>query len=520
MALTLDSAHIFFPRGGSAPMNRYLLGELERRGFTTRLHAGSLGRPGDPGHAPTFYGGLDVAAYDYNPAAAGFQNGESGQYHPELPFHPSYEDRGDVPDQMFSAVSPAAVENLTRAWTRHLLANRTTDTQLVHLHHLSYLQAAAGAAYSGIPTLTTLHGTELKQMEGMARHIALADRAEVSLLNLADQLHSANPRRTGRALIIAHRAGLNDADTAMLLNTPWEKWKYARTGLQALRTAVANAGRIVTVSEHDRSLAHRLLPLDGREVPVITNGVDTEVFTPRRMQDSDRMAQLRHWLITDPQGWAPGQPSGSIRYGDEALNRLWDRDGKLRPILLWVGRYLEFKAVPDLLKAFAIARAQLDPAPALVLWGGYPGECEGMHPMEIATDLGIQDDVYFVGWRGHDELPTGLNVADLMVAPAVNEPFGMVYLEAMACATPPICTATGGPAHTIIPDGDHATGWLVRPHDPSDLAEAIVRAVADPAERERRAANGRRHTLSTYRWASVADRYEEQYAQALDTAAV
>ncbi len=371
MALTLDSAHIFFPRGGSAPMNRYLLGELGRRGLTTRLHAGSLGQPGDPGHAATFYSGLDVAAYDYNPAAAAFQNGEDAQHHPNFPFHPSYEDRGEVPDRMFSAVSPSATANLTHAWTRHLVRNRSSDTQLVHLHHLSHLQAAARAAYGGVPTLTTLHGTELKQMEGMAQYIALAERAGTSLLTLAEQLHSANPRRTDRALIIADRAGLNDADTATLLNTPWENWKFARSGLQALRAAVAEAGRVVTVSEHDRDLAHRLLPLNGREVPVITNGVDTEVFAPRRMQDSDRMAQLRHWLITDPQGWAPGQAPGSIRYGDEDLNRLWDPSGKLRPILLWVGRYLQFKAVPDLLNAFAIARGQLDPPPALVMWGGY-----------------------------------------------------------------------------------------------------------------------------------------------------
>ncbi|WP_425585211.1 glycosyltransferase [Yinghuangia aomiensis] len=34
---------------------------------------------------------------------------------------------------------------------------------------------------------------------------------------------------------------------------------------------------------------------------------------------------------------------------------------------------------------------------------------------------------------------------------AVNEPFGMVYLEAMACDTPPIATATGGLARTVTP---------------------------------------------------------------------
>ncbi|MET9341840.1 glycosyltransferase [Nonomuraea sp. NPDC003804] len=97
------------------------------------------------------------------------------------------------------------------------------------------------------------------------------------------------------------------------------------------------------------------------------------------------------------------------------------------------------------------------------MWGGYPGEHEGPHPADLAHDLDIDDDVFFLGWRGHDELPAGLNCADLMVAPAVNEPFGMVYIEAMACGTPPIATATGGPARTITATGPHANGWTVRP---------------------------------------------------------
>ncbi len=59
-----------------------------------------------------------------------------------------------------------------------------------------------------------------------------------------------------------------------------------------------------------------------------------------------------------------------------------------------------------------------------------------------------------------------------MVAPAVGAPFGMVYLEAMACGTPPIATTTDGPAHTIKATGTHATGWLVAP---DDLAHTRVR---------------------------------------------
>ncbi|MCC4319483.1 glycosyltransferase family 4 protein [Streptomyces malaysiensis] len=75
-------------------------------------------------------------------------------------------------------------------------------------------------------------------------------------------------------------------------------------------------------------------------------------------------------------------------------------------------------------------------------------------------------------WRDHEELPTGLSCADLMVSPAVGAPFGMVYLEAMACGTPPIATTTDGPARTIKATGTHATGWLVAP---DDLAHTRVR---------------------------------------------
>ncbi|NAS25935.1 glycosyltransferase [Herbidospora sp. NEAU-GS84] len=55
--------------------------------------------------------------------------------------------------------------------------------------------------------------------------------------------------------------------------------------------------------------------------------------------------------------------------------------------------------------------------------------------------------------RGHDELPNGLACADLMAAPAVNENFGMVYIEAAACGVPPVATPAQGVA-TGIKRGD------------------------------------------------------------------
>ncbi|MGW2612970.1 glycosyltransferase family 4 protein [Streptomyces mirabilis] len=510
--VTMDTAVLFWPRGGSAQVIRYLLRDLDTRGLTTRLHAGSLGNPGDPSHGSTFYQGLDMHPYDHNDAMAAFAQGEDPQ-RATWPFHPSYEDRGDCPDPLFSAVPPASANHLTRAWTRHLTTHRSPHADLLHLHHLSHLQTSARAAYPGTPRVTTLHGTELKLIDAMEQRMRLARLTSTSLGELACLLHSDNPHRTTEALRLAKTAGLEDTDADLLAATAWHKWTHCAYWLTRLRQAAAQAGHLVVVSDHDRHLATRLLALHD-EPPVIPNGVDIHTFQPQHLDAAQRTEHLRRWLVTDPRGWAPGRAPGSIRYTDHDLHRLHDQHGRLRPLLLWVGRFLDFKRVPVLLRAFAAARARLDPAPVLLMWGGYPGEYEGDHPADLAAELGIAPDVFFVGWRGHDELPTGLNTADLMVAPAVNEPFGMVYLEAMACGTPPIATATGGPARTITATGPHASGWLVDPDNPDDLANTLVTAILDTAERQRRGTAGRAHVQATYSWTRTADRYLTIYDHA------
>ncbi|MFF9001516.1 glycosyltransferase family 4 protein [Streptomyces achromogenes] len=512
MPLSVDTAVLFYPRGGSAQVVRYLLQELNARGHTTRLHAGSLGQAGDFSHAPTFYRGLQLEPFDYNDSFTAWRRGDDPQL-ADLPHHPSYEDRGTCPDPLFSAVPPIAADHLTRAWTRHLADHRSTEVDVLHLHHLSHLQTSARAAYPDIPRLTTLHGTELKIIAGMRQRLALAARTGRSLSDLGKLLHSKNPDRDTEAHRLAVTAGFTDEERALLAGTAWEKWTHSGYWLSRLRQAARHAGQLVTVSEHDQALAARLLHLP-EDIPVVPNGVDTHVFRPLTLKTGQRLQHLRHWLVEDPRGWAPGGEPSSIRYTDRDLHRLRLPDGNLRPLLLWIGRYLDFKRLPVLLQAFSAVRTRLDPAPALLLWGGYPGEYEGDHPADLAAKLGITDDVYVVGWRGHDELPLGLNCADLMVAPAVNEPFGMVYLEAQACGTPPVTTNTGGPATIITPHGPRADGWLVPPDNSAALANTITAALNDRDELGRRAANARSHIESTYSWQRTADQYLALYASA------
>src|SRR3989440_2729164 len=99
----------FFPRGGSAQVMRYLARSLPESGWKPTLLTGSLGEPGDPSHAETFYSGIDVRAVDYTPSAEA-----DDPLAADPPFQPSYEDRPGAPDRVFAAVSDEAYERLVR----------------------------------------------------------------------------------------------------------------------------------------------------------------------------------------------------------------------------------------------------------------------------------------------------------------------------------------------------------------------------------------------------------------------
>ena len=114
-------------------------------------------------------------------------------------------------------------------------------------------------------------------------------------------------------------------------------------------------------------------------------------------------------------------------------------------MLIFVGRFTEQKRLPLLLRAYGRARREHGLRAPLLVWGGFPGEFEGEHPVTVVRDEGIEG-VFFTGWHGHEELPTGLGCADVFVSPSVGEAFGQVFIEAMACGLPVIAAASGRPA--------------------------------------------------------------------------
>jgi glycosyltransferase involved in cell wall biosynthesis len=134
--------------------------------------------------------------------------------------------------------------------------------------------------------------------------------------------------------------------------------------------------------------------------------------------------------------------------------------------------------VPLLVRAYAAARERFERRAPLVIWGGFPGEWEGEHPHTVASELGVPD-VFLSGWRGHDDLARGLPCCDVMVAPSHNEPFGQVFLEAMAAGVPVIASNLGALPELV--GEEHC----VPANDPHALAARMQKLWRDPGRRHR-----------------------------------
>jgi glycosyltransferase involved in cell wall biosynthesis len=509
----VDSGILFYPRGGSSLVVRYLMQHMGTLGWNTRVFSGSLGTSGSASHAGTFYAPTHVITSDYSNALHAHKTGKDALAEP-VPFHPSYEDRPDVPDRVFAAVSPGIAAGLEDYWRRHFTEHHAGETGgLLHLHHLTPQHAAAHRL--GRTVLTTLHGTELKFLAGALRRAKVAEACGLTAAEAARPLSAA---RRDSLVRTARSQGIAPQEAEALAAGSWSNWEHAPFWVRRLRAYARVSTRTVVISEQDRTLAQSLLGLAPDRLEIIPNGVDTERFSPRGAahSDADREDLLRRWLVDTPQGWRPHAEPGSLRYTASDVHRmLWDPAGNRRPLMLWMGRFLTFKRLDVLLHALAALRTRTPVRPALLVLGGFPGEWEGEHPHTLAQRLGLGGDVYFAGWRRHEELVDALRCCDLLTAPSVDEPFGLIYLEAMASGVPVVATASGAPLHYVQPEGKSANGWLSAPGDPHSLTDVLAHALSDTAELARRGRNARNFTVAHYGWPTIARRYEAAYERAL-----
>ena len=169
-------------------------------------------------------------------------------------------------------------------------------------------------------------------------------------------------------------------------------------------------------------------------------------------------------------------------------------------VLLTVGRLVERKGHDTVIRALPEILRQVPTALYLIVGTGP----EESRLKDLAHELGVEDQVVFVGYVPDGELPAYYNACDLFVMPSREikrregvEGFGIVFLEASACGKPVIGGRSGG-VNEAIADG--VSGLLVDPLDAKALADAVVGLLLDPDRARCMGIQGRKRVEEQFDW--------------------
>lgn len=166
-------------------------------------------------------------------------------------------------------------------------------------------------------------------------------------------------------------------------------------------------------------------------------------------------------------------------------------------IVLFVGRLIDGKGVPDLIRAIK----EVPEASACLIVGDGPqrGELE-----RLVGSLGLREKIMFLGRKGPDELYRIMKSANVMVNPSYTEGIPTAVIEAAFCRLPIVATDVGGTSEII----EHEkSGLLVSPRDFGMLGEAVQGLIDNPDRAEVFTEAVYHHVSSLFIWERAMKRY-------------
>jgi starch synthase len=258
---------------------------------------------------------------------------------------------------------------------------------------------------------------------------------------------------------------------------PLRPWKEEQLGRSyrltawAERVALEAADRVIAVSTQSKGeiLAHFNIPPE--RVVVIHNGIDLKT-------------------------WKPSQAT--------ATRQLYGIEGDY---ILFVGRVSRQKGMVHLLEAMK----HVGPGVRLVCCASAADTPEV--EQEIAAKVRETPRCLWINKFLREEQYVELySNCSVFACPSVYEPFGIINLEAMACARPVVASAVGGIPEVVVPG---KTGLLVPPADPGALAEALNRVLRDRALARQMGLAGRSRVEEHFSWTSIAARTRQLYEELL-----
>lgn len=161
-------------------------------------------------------------------------------------------------------------------------------------------------------------------------------------------------------------------------------------------------------------------------------------------------------------------------------------------LVVAVGALTPLKGFDFIIHSLALIPEEV--RPSLIVASNYQEAQEKQYCEDLARQSGV--DVQFMNMVSDETLLQLYNRAQVVACASILEPFGLVPLEAMACAAPVVAVAEGGLRESVVPG---VTGYLVD-RSPAEFGQAIARLVTDPTLARRMGEAGRDLVLREWTW--------------------
>lgn len=171
------------------------------------------------------------------------------------------------------------------------------------------------------------------------------------------------------------------------------------------------------------------------------------------------------------------------------------------PILLYVGRIAHYKGVPDIIKAYELAKNQIKNLKLVI--GGTP-DFSMKETYEVWKKK--YPDIRFVGYVPDDQIAAYYTMADAFITYSYSsEGFGLTPIEAIACGTPVICSDI-----KVFREVLQDNAIFVTPKNPQLLSEAIIHLLTNDRYRNNLIEKAQDY-IKRYTWNKVGQKMEELY---------
>ncbi len=190
--------------------------------------------------------------------------------------------------------------------------------------------------------------------------------------------------------------------------------------------------------------------------------------------------------------------------------------------ILFVGRINKEKGLRILIQALGQVKKKFNQEIKLLIIGGDISEAkhseienkEKKHLKELIEQLKLSNNVHFLGSIARQWLPYYYSIADICVVPSMYESFGLVAVEAMACATPVIASKVGGLAHTVK---NEFSGLHFEKENFKDLAEKIIELITDPEKINKMGINARTRVSENFGLNKTVEQIKELYKSLIES---